>query len=79
MKTVYVVTTAPGARARAVRQLVGTVAARILFLLAWFGHIVVLAGGALDALLTALLGVPRLSFVGRRFTQMARETWEADL
>lgn len=79
MRTVYVVTTAPGARARAVRHLLGTIAARIVFLLAWIGHIVVLAAGAVGDLVAALLGWPRPGYMSRRVASVIRETWEADL
>lgn len=79
MRTVYVVTTAPGDRAHTIRALAYLAAARIVYLLAWLGHVVVLAVGAVDALAAALLGVPRLAHLGRRFARVARETWEADL
>lgn len=79
MRTVYVVTTAPGARARALRQLAWLIAARVLFLLAWLGHLVVLAAGAVGDLLAALLGLPPLAYMGRRFARVARQTWKDDL
>lgn len=76
MRTVYVVTTAPGARWRAIRQLLGTIAARIVFLTAWAGHIVVLAAGALDAIVCAWLGVPRCAVFLRRLRAALNETWK---
>jgi hypothetical protein len=77
MRTVYVVTTAPGARARTVRAAAGLLAARLVFLLAWLGHAVVLAAGALDAVVCARLGVPRIAVALRRVRAALNETWEA--
>ncbi|MFI7618024.1 hypothetical protein ACIBP6_43075 [Nonomuraea terrae] len=51
----------------------------LVLMMAILGHVLVLLLGALDALLTAWLGVPRLSSTTRRFVQVVRETWEADL
>lgn len=76
MRTVYVVTTAPGARVRAV---VFLIVARFVVVLAWLGHILVLVVGAVEALIAARLGVPRLAYVARRLAWVARETWEEDL
>lgn len=77
IRTVYVVTTAPGARARAVRLLAGLLAARIVLLLTVLGHVVVQLVGAADAYATAVLGIPRLAVLGRRLQGALRETWEA--
>jgi hypothetical protein len=74
---VYVITTASSGRARALRQAAGLIAARIVFLLVWVGHVVVQLAGAADAIVTALLGVPRLAVGLRRFRAALRETWEA--
>ncbi|TYB50218.1 hypothetical protein FXF51_56680 [Nonomuraea sp. PA05] len=79
IRTVYVVTTAPGGRGRAVRAAAALLAARLVFLLAWLGHAVVLAAGALDAIVCAWLGVPRTAVFLRRFRAVLNETWEADL
>lgn len=61
------------ARALVFRACVGLVLA-----LAILGHVLVLLLGALDALVTAYIGVPRLSRSTRRFVEVVRETWEAD-
>lgn len=50
----------------------------LLLVLAILGHVIVLLCGALDALVTAFLGVPRLSYGSRRFVQVVRETWEEE-
>jgi len=62
------------ARALAFRACVGLVLA-----LAVLGHVAVLLLGALDALVTAYIGVPRLSSTTRRIVQVVHETWKADL
>jgi hypothetical protein len=41
------------------------------------GHIIVQLLGAVDAYVTALLGVPRLAVLGGRVRAALRETWEA--
>lgn len=41
------------------------------------GHVIVQLLGALDAYMTALLGVPRLAVLGGRVRAALRETWEA--
>lgn len=79
MRTVYVVTTKPGGRGRTVRRLAALIAARVVFLLAYLGHILTLLAGAVDALVTALLGVPRITYGAGRLARVVRETWEADL
>lgn len=48
----------------------------LLLALAILGHAVVLLLGALDALVTALLGVPRLAYGSRRFVELVWRTWE---
>ncbi|MEV6159444.1 hypothetical protein AB0L53_54840 [Nonomuraea sp. NPDC052129] len=77
MRTVYVVTTEPGARARTVRAIAFLIIARIVVTLAAVGHVIVQLAGALDAYVTAVLGVPRLAVLGRRVRAALRETWEA--
>ncbi|MER7363556.1 hypothetical protein [Nonomuraea wenchangensis] len=79
MRTVYVITTKPGGQARAVRRFLALLAARLVYLTAWLGHLAVLAAGAVDALVTAWLGVPRLGYVISRLRRVARQTWEEDL
>jgi len=59
------------ARALTYRACVG-----LLLALAIAGHVIVLLLGALDAFVTAFLGMPRLSYGSRRFVQVVRETWE---
>lgn len=76
MRTVYVVTTKPGSRARAARRFLALLAARIVYLTAWLGHTAVQAVGAVDAILAAWLGTPRLAVVLRRVQAALRETWE---
>lgn len=77
IRTVYVVTTMRGARARAARQFAVLLAARIVYLLALLGHTVVIVLGAADAIVSARLGTPRLAVRLRRFRAALRETWEA--
>lgn len=77
MRTVYVVTTAPGRRTRAARLAVHLILARLVFLLAWAGHVIVLFAGAVDAVACAWLGVPRMAVVLRRVRAALNETWEA--
>ncbi|MBF8187297.1 hypothetical protein ITP53_16470 [Nonomuraea sp. K274] len=76
MKTTYIDRRALLLQARVLtfRAAVGLVLA-----LAIIGHVVVLLLGALDALVTAWVGVPRLSASTRRFVQVVRETWEEEL
>lgn len=75
MRTVYIDRRAllQQARVLAFRACVG-----LVLVLAILGHVLVLLLGALDALVTAFLGVPRLSRGTRRFVEVVRETWEAD-
>lgn len=61
------------ARVLAFRAAVG-----VLLALALLGHTLVLLAGAADALLTAYLGVPRLSSATRRFVEVVRDTWEEE-
>lgn len=61
------------ARAMGFRACIG-----LVLVLAILGHVLVLLLGALDALVTAFLGVPRLSRGTRRFVEVVRQTWEAD-
>ena len=77
MRTVYVVTTEPGARARTIRAIAFLIVARIVITFAALGHVIVQLAGALDAYVTAVLGVPRLAVLGRRVRAALRETWEA--
>ncbi|MFI6910471.1 hypothetical protein ACIBKY_55140 [Nonomuraea sp. NPDC050394] len=42
--------------------------------LRWLRHVVVLLAGALDALATAYLAMPRLAYLLQRFTQIVRDT-----
>lgn len=76
MRTIYIDRRELRRQARALtfRAAVGTVLA-----LAIAGHVVVLLLGALDAYVTSLIGVPRLSYASRRFVQVVRETWEEEL
>ncbi|MEV0626024.1 hypothetical protein [Nonomuraea wenchangensis] len=62
------------ARVLAFRACVG-----LVLVLAVLGHVVALLLGALDALVSAYIGVPRLSSSTRRFVQVVRETWKEDL
>lgn len=59
------------ARTLAYRACVG-----LVLVLAILGHVLVLLLGALDALVTAFVGVPRLARTTRQFVQVVRETWE---
>ncbi|MGW4641783.1 hypothetical protein ACWEN6_24915 [Sphaerisporangium sp. NPDC004334] len=77
MRTVYVVTDAP--RARPVRARLLAALAVLLLALAYLGHVVVLAAGAVDALLAAALGTRRISVLSRQFAHVARDTWRDDL
>ncbi len=61
------------------RMLAFRAAVGVLLMLALLGHVVALLLGALDALATAYLGMPRLSSSTRRFVQVVRDTWKADL
>ena len=72
------VTTEPGARARTVRAIAFLIVARIVVAIAAVGHVVVQLAGALDAYITAVLGVPRLAYSVRRFVEVMRKTWKAD-
>ncbi|TDC98495.1 hypothetical protein E1292_35240 [Nonomuraea deserti] len=62
------------ARTLAFRAAVG-----LVLILAIFGHVLVLLFGALDALVTAYIGVPRLSRTTRRFVQVVKDTWKEEL
>ncbi|MFI6907328.1 hypothetical protein ACIBKY_39140 [Nonomuraea sp. NPDC050394] len=42
--------------------------------LRWLRRVVVLLAGALDALVTAYLAIPRLAYLLQRFTQIVRDT-----
>ncbi|MEV4837807.1 hypothetical protein AB0K05_25015 [Nonomuraea sp. NPDC049486] len=77
MRTVYVVTTAPGVRARTVRAVLLLILARIVYALAWTGHALGQAAGAVDAVVTARLGIPRMAVLARRARAALHETWEA--
>lgn len=77
MKRVYVVTDAPSPRARAVRGALYLIAARAVHALAWTGHAIVQAAGAVDAILAAMLGTPRLAVLAGRVRAALHETWEA--
>jgi hypothetical protein len=77
MRSVYVVTTVPGARRRIAHQIAFLILARIVVTLAWLGHAIVQLVGAADAIVTARLGVPRLAVLGRRVRAALREAWEA--
>ncbi|MFI7134210.1 hypothetical protein ACIBQ1_51690 [Nonomuraea sp. NPDC050153] len=59
------------ARLLAYRAAVG-----LVLVLAILGHVLVLLLGALDALVTAYIGVPRLSRFTRQVVEVIRETWE---
>ena len=76
MKTVYI--DRRGLRRHA-RDLAATALAATITALTMLGHVLVLLLGAADALLTSLIGVPRISYGSRRFVQVVRETWEEDL
>lgn len=77
MRTVYVVTTKPGARARTVRAVLFLIVARVVVAVAWTGHVVVQLAGAADAYITACLGVQRLAVLADRVRAALHETWEA--
>lgn len=76
MRTVYI--DRRGLRRHA-RDLVATAVAAAITALAMLGHVVVLLLGAADALLTSLIGVPRIAYGSRRFVEVVRETWKEDL
>lgn len=77
MRTVYVVTTAPTTRPERARYLMLLFLARIVIWLMVTGHVVVQLLGAADAIATAVLGIPRLAVLGRRFAAAVQQTWEA--
>jgi hypothetical protein len=52
-------------------------AARVVHAFAWTGHVIVQAAGAADAIVTAMLGVPRIAVVSRRVRAALAEMWEA--
>ncbi|MBB6351857.1 hypothetical protein FHU36_008440 [Nonomuraea muscovyensis] len=64
---------------RAVRRVLATVVAAVITAVTWLGHVLALLAGAVDALVTALLGVPRMAYGARRFADVIRETWKEDL
>lgn len=51
----------------------------ILLVLAVFGHVLVLLFSALDALVTAFIGIPRLSYSSGRFVRVVAKTWKEGL
>ncbi|WP_157251016.1 hypothetical protein [Nonomuraea typhae] len=51
----------------------------VLLTLAVFGHVLVLVLGALDALVTAFVGVPRLSYASGRLVRVVAATWKESL
>lgn len=59
----------------AVRHTTVATVAIILFALAWLGHMIALIAGALDALLAALLGLPRTRALGAIVAVM-RDSWK---
>ncbi|MBB6343766.1 hypothetical protein FHU36_000275 [Nonomuraea muscovyensis] len=63
---------------RAVRRVLATVVAAVITAVTWLGHVLALLGGAVDALVTALLGLPRVSYSTRRVADVIRETWEEE-
>lgn len=77
IRRIYVVTTEPGGRRRAVRQIVFLIVARIVVALAWAGHTVAQLAGALDAIVAARLGTPRLAVLARRVRAALYATWGA--
>ncbi|MFI7707587.1 hypothetical protein [Nonomuraea sp. NPDC049480] len=48
--------------------------AYLLAALTMLGHLVVLVAGAIDALVTAYVGLPRLAYAVRRIVEVVRET-----
>ncbi|SDJ93504.1 hypothetical protein [Nonomuraea jiangxiensis] len=60
------------------RVLVFRAAVGLVLVLAILGHVLVLLLGALDALVTAWLGLPRLSRFSRQFVEVVRETWREE-
>jgi hypothetical protein len=48
--------------------------AYLLAVLTMLGHLVVLVAGAIDALATSYVGLPRLAYLLRRFVEVVRET-----
>ncbi|WP_336208216.1 hypothetical protein [Nonomuraea sp. LPB2021202275-12-8] len=64
-------------RLRWARILAMRVCLALLLSLAIFGHVVVLLLGAVDALITARLGLPRLSYSSRRLVEVVYITWKA--
>lgn len=79
MRTVYVVTTAPSSRAQRARFLALRVLAGIVIWLMVVGQILLLALGALDSLITATIGTPRIVYCSRRLTDVIRRTWKEEL
>lgn len=76
-RTVYVVTTARRPWARVVRHTAWLILARLVITLAWIGHAIAQAAGAADAVLAALLGIPRLAVIVGRVRSALYATWGA--
>lgn len=77
MRTVYVITSAPTSRAQRARYVALLILARIVGGLIGLGHLLVQLVGAADAIVTAVLGIPRLAVLGRRFAAAVRQSREA--
>ncbi|WP_219509300.1 hypothetical protein [Nonomuraea ceibae] len=56
------------------RVVVMLAVAYVLAALTLLGHVIVLVAGAIDALATSYVGLPRLSCLLHRFAEVVRET-----
>jgi uncharacterized membrane protein len=61
---------------KGVRVAVMVVAYYVVTAAMWTGHVIVQLAGAADSIITAALGVPRLSYTARRVAEVMRETWK---
>ncbi|MFI7228384.1 hypothetical protein ACIBO5_34635 [Nonomuraea angiospora] len=64
----------PSDLAVVVRMAAMLAVAYVLAALTLLGHVVVLVAGALDALATSYVGLPRMSYLLHRFAEVVRET-----
>jgi hypothetical protein len=67
------------ARIRRARGLLVDVIAGAIVAIVMAGHVIGLVLGAADALVTSLLGVPRLSYGARRLVDVVRDTWREEV
>ncbi|MDH2429296.1 hypothetical protein [Sphaerisporangium sp. TRM90804] len=78
MTRVHVITDAPRPGPRPVRAFLLAVLAAVVVVLTYVGHVAALVLGAVDAVIAARLGVPRLARCYRLVSVAVRKTWEED-